>query len=134
MSNNNDSPIILTYLQDADARQFARLKRRKWVGWKFLVRGEWSQSPFHQGYTSFFVTRSKDKTCWALLEQTFPRRIVAIAQTCADLSLEEISAAMMHKLASQGGPFIESPHEHGDINSKKLWAALDSLRSDIAND
>ena len=133
MSNNNDSLIILTYLQDADAMQFARLKRKKWGKWKLLVRGEWSQSPFHQGCTSFFATRSKDKSCWALLEQGFPRRIVAIAQTCADLSLEEISAAMMHKLASQGGPLIESPYEYGDINSKELWAVFDSLRGDMAN-
>ena len=80
MKMKNTSIVILTYLQDADAVQFARLRRKKWTGWKLLVRGKWSHSPFHQGRTSFYISHTEDKCYWALLHRTFPQRIVAVAQ------------------------------------------------------
>ena len=123
------SPIfVLTHMQAADGEDFSRLKRKKWCGWQFLISGEWSQTPWNQGENSFFISHTKDKHYWALLNQGFPRRIVAVAHVTTPVSLEEVAASMMYRLASQGGEYIESPHNYGDIDPAALWTKYDCLK------
>jgi hypothetical protein len=126
---SKESPIfVLTHLQAGGEDSFLKLKRKKWCGWTFLVNGEWSQTPMNQGKTSFYISHTKDKLHWALLDEGFPRRIVAVARLTEILPVEEIAALMMHRLASQGGKYIEFPYDYGDIDSEKLWSMFRALQ------
>jgi len=124
------SPIfVLTHMQAAGGEDFSRLKRKKWCGWQFLISGEWSQTPWNQGKNSFFISHTKDKRYWALLDRGFPRRIVAVARVTEALPIEEIAAAMMYRLASHGGEYIELPYDYGDIDPVALWTKYDCLKN-----
>jgi len=98
-----------------DEKQFKRLKRKTSGDWTFLVSGEWSQSPWHQGTHSFYIRSSEDKQYWALLNGGRPRRIVAVAHTPGPLSLTFVGASMMQTLYKQGGDWIGERHDYGDI-------------------
>jgi hypothetical protein len=106
--------------------KFSRLKRKKWCGWSFLMSGEWSQTPIHQGNTNFFIAHTADERNWALLHKSFPPKIVAVAEVNSAVSKEEVAALMMRRLADQDGPYIESPHDYGEIDSERFWQIYDS--------
>jgi hypothetical protein len=94
---------IHTLFSGADRTTFGRLKRKKWTAWKFLISGEWSQTPWHQGNHRFFISSTADKTWWALLNTGFPSRIVAVATETAGLTLEEIAGKMLTRIYREGG-------------------------------
>ena len=47
--------------------------------WHFLLTGEWSQSPYHQGKVAFHYRNTNDRINWAILSLGFPRRIAVVA-------------------------------------------------------
>ena len=112
---------IYTYIS-SDGAVFRRLKRKKWASWKFLVSGEWSESPMHQGNCYFYVSYTSDKRYWAVLNRGFPKRIVALAEVNDGSILEEIAAKMLAKVREDDGEYISLMHRHGDINVKRFWS------------
>ena len=107
---------IYTYCAPDDAKEFKRLKRKTSGDWTFLVSGEWSQSPWHQGTHSFYIRSSEDKQYWALLNGSRPRRIAAVAHTPVPLSLTFVGASMLQTVYKQGGDCIGGIHDYGDID------------------
>ena len=98
---------IYTFLDEASRSIFERIKRKKKVGWKFLVAGEWSQSPMHQGKTSFYYSHTSDRKFWALLERNFPIRIVAVAEVGPDAVSESVLGEMFRAVREDGGSYID---------------------------
>jgi hypothetical protein len=120
---------IYTYVCEKDAEEFARLKKQKWGQWDFLVSGEWSQSPYHQGNHRFFIASTPDHGYWALKSTGFPTRIIAIARVQGDLCLEKIAGQMMRAVADLDGDCIEMVHKFGNIDRGLLW---DTYTADVA--
>ena len=63
--------IIYTNIGAYDATEFARLKKRRSEHWDFLISGEWSESPHHEGDHRFFIASTPDHRCWALKSTGF---------------------------------------------------------------
>jgi hypothetical protein len=113
----------VTYLDD-DQRLFRRIKAKTAGPWTFLVSGEWSQSPHHQGDVRFFARSSEDKTCWGILESSFPKRIVVAAHFGKAIEIEGACATMLQRLRERGGEYIDFAHEFGDIDQDLFWDML----------
>lgn len=107
--------IYTRYVND-NAAAFKKLTRRTSGKWSFLVLGEWSQSPWHQGDLKFSIRSSEDRKYWALLSSGFPNRIVAVAHFIDGTNLETAGAQMLKALREQGGGYIDAVHEYGDID------------------
>lgn len=114
---------IYTYVCGKDADEFARLEKRKWGQWEFLISGEWSQSPCNQGNLRFFIASTPDHGYWALKRTGFPPRIIAIARVQGDLCLERIAGQMMRAVADPHGDCIEMVHKFGKGDMGLLWDA-----------
>jgi len=112
---------IVTIYTKADEERFLRLKRRTSGKWTFLVSGEWSQSPYHQGNISFYIRSSDDNRYWALMSGGFPRRIIAVADAPEDTRLEIAGGEMMRMVRAQDGDYIDLVHESGDIDFEAFW-------------
>ena len=98
---------IYTFLDEASRDSFERIKRKKKVRWKFLVSGEWSQSPMHHGRTSFFYSYTSDRRFWAILEQGFPKRIVAVAEVDPKCTAESVLGEMLRAVREDGGSYVD---------------------------
>ena len=109
---------IVTAFEDGATDEFARLKRKRWRSWHFIVAGEWSQSPFHQGKEKFGVRATEDQRFWSLLNVSFPTRIVAVAEVDRNVSVEEVAAEMMWAVEEKGGPYIDGVHDWGEIDAQ----------------
>lgn len=117
---------IVTAYDAAAADEFARLRRKRWVSRDFVVAGEWSESPFHQGKEKFAVGATADQKFWALLNVSFPTRIVAVAEVDRDVSVEEIAAELMWAVEEKCGPYIDGVHDYGEVDAEaflKFYAA-----------
>ena len=114
---------VYTRSRCGEENPFQRLKRTRWAEEYFIARGEWSQTPFHQGDVRFHVSRSSDHRTWALKEIGFPTRMVAVAETTPDEPLELIAAEMMRQAQLHGGSYIEIPELVGDIDQDLWWDA-----------
>lgn len=114
---------VYTGTHDDDAEHFARLKRCKWGAWKFLLAGEWSASPFHQGRHRFYVASTRDRRYWALLTRGFPKRIIAVAQVETEVRLEKVAGEMLRIVKKRDGDYIDLVHSFGDIDVQQLWIA-----------
>lgn len=112
---------IYTSYAAGHSEHFLRLKRRTSGDWRFLISGEWSQSPYHQGNHRFYIRSSKDKQYWALLSIGFPNRIIAVAHTPVPTTLEAVAANMMRMVRQHHGDYIDLVHENGDIDGSLLW-------------
>lgn len=114
---------IFTYLAEASRSDFERIKRKKRVGWKFLVSGEWSQSSMHAGKTRFEYSFTSDRKFWALMERNFPPRIVAVAEVVPDAVAEMVLGGMLRAVREDGGSYIDIV-DHAteiDIDFEVVW-------------
>lgn len=96
-------------------------KKSKWGQWDFLISGEWSESPHHQGDHRFFIASTPDHRYWALKSIRFPTRIIAIAQVNGDVCLKKIAGQMMRAVADQDGDYIDMIHDMRNMNLDLLW-------------
>jgi hypothetical protein len=112
--------IYTCYVQQ-QSEQFSRIKRRTSGKWTFLMSGEWSQSPYHQGNQRFYIRNSPDKRYWALLSSGFPKRIIAVAHTPEPREIEEVTAKMMGACKRAGGDYIDLINDSGDLDARKFW-------------
>ena len=107
--------------KDPDLQLFKQLKRKTPGSWRFLLSGEWSQSPYHQGNVQFYVRSSNENKNWAILSSGFPNRIVVVAIFDQPTSVEEASGFMLQTLEKRGGEYIEFIHHMGSIDKDKFW-------------
>lgn len=119
---------IVTAYDNGAADEFARLRKKRWFSRDFVVAGEWSESPFHQGKEKFAVGATADRKFWALLNVSFPTRIVAVAEVDQDVSVEEIAAEMMRAVEEKGGPYIEGVHDWGEIDAEAFLEFYNAAR------
>jgi len=112
--------IILPY-EDG----FERIRRKKRSEWEFLVQGEWSQSPMHQGRCYFYTAHTPDKRYWAVLNRSWPRCIVAVAHVPGDHPVEDIAAEMLRRVRKEGGEYIGSLDDYSryysGIDITRFW-------------
>ena len=96
--------------------EFDRLRRKRWYDWQFVLRGEWSETPWHQGDYSFFIGHNKDNTLWAIKETAANTGICIIAATPEGVpDLAYLAELMLERLADWGGPAVEFVHDYGDL-------------------
>lgn len=95
---------IITFLDEAQRLEFSRLRRRPWQPWEPLVRGEWSQSPYHAGRAAFAWARSRTGGLWGLKEVGFPSRIAAVALEVAKEAPEEVLGNSCWRCGRMAGP------------------------------
>ena len=119
---------IVTAYDDGAEEEFARLKRKKWHSWHFVVAGEWSESPFHQGKEKFGVRATADRRFWSLLNVSFPTRIVAVAEVDREVSVEEMAAELMWAVKEKGGPYIDGVHDYGEIDADAFLGFYSAAR------
>jgi hypothetical protein len=103
-----------TYCYEGDAKDFARVKRTRWQPWEFLLRGEWSQSPWHSGDICLLVAHGCSDRRFALKSVGFPTRIVVVAEADRAIDLESAAGAMMRQLRSDGGTYVDGYHDWSD--------------------
>lgn len=118
---------VATYLSE-DKKLFRSLKAKTSGRWTFLVSGEWSQSPYHQGDLTFLIRRSVDKRSWTVLRSGFQKKIVAAARFDEPASIEFAGSSMLRLLREQDGEYIDYVEEFGDIDKKQFWSAYNKGR------
>jgi len=97
--------------------EFLRLKRRRiWESWKFLVSGEWSESPYHQGNHSFFYSISKDGQLMRILHQAFPPTILVIGRRGPQEELGSMATRLLQEINDEYGYYIEFVHHYGELD------------------
>lgn len=123
---------IVTAYDNGTEEEFARLRRKKWHSWHFVVAGEWSESPSHEGKEKFGVRATADGRFWSLLSISFPTRIVAVAEVDHGISIEEAAGELMAAVYVKGGPYVDGIRDYGVIDPAALWkhfgAACDRIR------
>ena len=114
---------IYAVYDGASRPAFDRIKRKRKSGWRFLVSGEWSESPMHSGNVTFAYAHTNDRLFWALLEQGFPKRIVAVAEVGPDCIAESVLGGMLRAVREDGGSYVDgvnSSTENG-IDFDDVW-------------
>jgi hypothetical protein len=115
MSTNDQDDEDLEVYVPGDA-EFLRLKRRRiWDPWKFLVSGEWSESPYHEGNHCFLYSVSKDSQFMRILHRSFPPTILMIGRRGAKEELGEMAARLLREINDEYGYYIEFVHHYGDL-------------------
>jgi hypothetical protein len=114
---------IYTVFDEASRSAFDRIKRKKKSGWKFLVAGEWGQSPMHSGNVTFLYSHTDDQRFWALLERGFPKRIVAVADAGPSCVAESVIGEMLRAVREGGGSYIGGVNSatDEDIDFEDVW-------------
>ena len=102
------------------------LRRKDWKNWSFLVEGEWSESPYHQGYNRFAIGNTADRKFYAIKHIDFPEKIVAVAEVDGDEKFEVIAGQMMKKVREAGGPYVGMPDMFGNFDDDLFWATYQS--------
>ncbi len=108
---------IYTYCQETDTAEISRIKRKSgWSEWEFVLEGEWAQTIYHQGNCSIYVSSTSDGDRWRAMSTGFPNRVIAVAIGTSGRSLEEVLAAMLVKVRSDGGDFLSGVDTCGNID------------------
>lgn len=110
----------ITTHKDDDIQAFRQMKRKTKGGWTFLMSGEWSQSPYHQGRVQFYVRKSEDNRDWAILSYGFVKRIVVVASFIHPVTVEVASGIMLHVLRKRRGEYIEFFEKFGKFDDEKF--------------
>lgn len=120
---------VVTHLDEKNERLFRRLKRKRYEDWLFLVKGEWSQSPYHHGDVMLYVAHTPDRLTWKTMTVGFGRRIVAVATLISEATTETVCAAMLQAVRDSGGDYIDLVDDYGDVDIDALW---NLYRSDVS--
>ncbi len=115
---------IATY-KDEDTTLFNQMKHKTAGPWHFLLTGEWSQSPYHQGKVEFLFRNTNDQKHWALLSMGFPKRIAVVATFGVPTELEEACSIMLKTLKRRGGEFFDCINETGDFEYERFEEAYE---------
>lgn len=101
---------VITRLDEDQQREFRRIKRRNWRPWTFIVKGEWDESPYHGGTTTFDASgpvACGGRHLYALKSLGIPSRISAVAECDVAVPLEVATGAMITAIAKAGGESFE---------------------------
>jgi len=115
---------IATY-KDEDKTLFNQMKNQTSGTWHFLLTGEWSQSPYHQGKEEFHYRNTNSKKNWAILSLGFPKRIAVVATFDQPMELEEACSIMLKTLKRRGGEFFDCIDETGDFEYERFEEAYE---------
>jgi len=113
---------ITTYL-DENIRLFKKMKKQTSGSWEFLLSGEWSETPYHQGNVRFYYRASEDRCNWAILTEGFPKRIVVAATFDQPTGLEDACAIMLKTLKRKGGECVDLVDDSRDFDEERFWEA-----------
>jgi hypothetical protein len=119
------TPRIFALPTDSQTPEFHRLKRMKRTKWRLLLSGAWADTPFHQGNATAYISYTRDRKTWALLQSSFPRRIVAVAKTDGKMDLEDIAALMMARVHFEhlSPPLrVDSVDKRGALDFDRFWS------------
>ena len=98
---------------------------------KALISGEWSETPFNQGKVKFLISHSDDKRAWALLDVSFPNRIIAVAESSSPMTVEEVGALMLRQVQETGGPYFASLLMTTETSISTAYGPFIPLQSDL---
>jgi len=93
-------------------------KRKKWQGWRLLVSGEWSESPYHQGNHTFEYSYTSDRRFWGIMRRGFPPTILAVADAGTDRDPSQdlgsmLLGTMLRGIRCKGGPYVSAINDCG---------------------
>lgn len=115
---------IATYL-DKDTTLFDHMKKHTSGSWDFLLNGQWSQSPYHQGKVEFHYRNTNDRRNWAILSIGFPKRIAVVATFDQPTELVEACSIMLKTLKRRGGEYFDCIDDTGDFDYDRFEEAYD---------
>jgi len=115
---------IATYV-DEDTALFDQMKSKTSGAWEFLLCGEWTQSPYHQGKVEFHYRNTNSKKNWAILSLGFPKRIAVVATFDQPTVIEEACSIMLKTLKRRGGEFFDCIDETGDFEYERFEEAYE---------
>lgn len=98
--------------KNMDPEIFDRVKRRKRQRWHFLLSGEWSQSPYHQGDLTFYYSFNTKKNHCAILQTGYPKRIVAIVDQIKKESDTYVLAYLLYMLKKKDDIYVDYLHDY----------------------
>lgn len=116
LASNHDSLVIVTAYDKAQEKLFRRIKRKKWSKTSHVLRGEWSQSMYHQGNIRFRVRFTEDRRYWALYSEGFGRKIEAVVVANRPTSVDEVTAEAMQAVEDADGPYIDVMVDYEDFD------------------
>jgi hypothetical protein len=111
-----NSLVIVTAYDKAQEKLFKRIKRKKWSKGSYVLRGEWSQSMYHQGNIRFRVRVTEDRRYWALYSESFGRKIEAVVIANRPTSVDEVTAEAMQAVEDADGPYIDVMVDYEDFD------------------
>ena len=118
---------VLTYLDKGQSSLFESMKRRRFEPWVLIGAGEWSQTSYHQGNLTLFVSHNSQKELWRAMVSTFGKRVVAVARTAQHVSVEQAAAAMFQALKHKDGEYVDSFSSAGEeIDIHEFWRLYES--------
>lgn len=110
---------------DMDTTLFNHMKRNISGPWNFLLSGEWSQSPYHQGKVEFHYRNTKDLRNWAILSIGFPKRIAVVATFDEPTELEKACSILLKTLKRRGGEYFDCIDDTGDFDYDQFEEAYE---------
>ncbi len=114
--DTQNSLVIVTAYDKAQEKLFRRIKRKQWSKTSFVLRGEWSQSMYHQGNIRFRVRFTEDRRYWALYSESFGRKIEAVVVANRPTSVDEVTAEAMQAVEDADGPYIDVMVDYEDFD------------------
>ncbi len=117
---NQAQLAVVTAYDKANADRFRRLKRKKWVGEVLGIRGEWSQTIYHQGDVVFSLRSTADGRFWALYTEGFVRKIQAVVEAARETCAEEVAAEAMQAVKDARGPYVDLVDDYGDLEPEQF--------------
>jgi hypothetical protein len=114
---------IATYV-DEDTSLFDQMKNKTSRTWHFLLTGEWSQSPYHQGKVEFHYRNTNNLRDWAILSIGFPKRIAVVATFDQPTEIEEACSIMLKVLKIRRREFLDCIDETGDFDYERFEEAV----------
>ena len=117
------------YSRDQNLDEFNKLRKKKWNGWEFLVRGEWSQSLYHQGNVVFEYSLDKSEKYCGLMFNSFPSRIVCITKLAEHTNLTTAISQMLFHLYANNAEYIDYVKEgcNDEIKFTDIWSEYREL-------
>jgi hypothetical protein len=128
LGTNSPSHNVITAYDKPNEAGFRRMKRKNWAQEVLAIRGEWSQTIYHQGNVAFSLRATADGRFWALYTRGFGRKIEAVAEAVCEASAEEMAAVMMQAVKDADGPYVDLIDEYGDLDPERFRAFQKSAR------